>query len=472
MSKKNHKLGVIVPYRDRYDHLVKFKRSIINYLDLNEYNYVLIIVEQDDAKLFNRGKLLNIGFERAVSEGCDYVVFHDVDMVPIKVDYGYSDKPTHLAKILLTGGSDIKREIFDTYFGGVTLFPTDQFQKINGYSNDYWGWGFEDDDLFERCKRRQLPVDTQYMYTAGGSNVSLRFNGVNAYCKTKFKGNLSDKTTIVVNIDLDTITCDVNKDYDRYTILSIPSINLSISYDSFLRYKFLHKDKNDNWIYIDSNIKPVHKTTIAVTIDSKRKKVELYQGGTLIGTTKLKNPIPKSFNSDLYIGSTDGKKDLFKGDISYVAIYNDILKKEEIKDISENFTYSLTMPFHEYKSDGNLIQYHDMKMIRSYKVLDLINPDNEVIIKECEIVESEMVKHTPITVPYRKEGYFELLNHEVSGYKDGAWSDINIRYNQLRFHNEMVPCYRDSLTDGLTTCEYKVWDDTKMNKQIHMTVSI
>ena len=84
------KLGVIVPYRNRHLHLTEFKKQIVSYLDSNSYeNYVIIIVEQDDARLFNRGMLLNIGFKEAEKQDCDYVVFHDVDMLPIYVNYSY-----------------------------------------------------------------------------------------------------------------------------------------------------------------------------------------------------------------------------------------------------------------------------------------------------------------------------------------------------------------------------------------------
>ena len=88
-----NKLGVIVPYRDREAHLIEFRESITNYLKNRDILFELIVVEQCDDKSFNRGKLLNIGYLKAKELGCDYVVFHDVDMIPIEVDYSFSEIP-------------------------------------------------------------------------------------------------------------------------------------------------------------------------------------------------------------------------------------------------------------------------------------------------------------------------------------------------------------------------------------------
>ena len=35
-------------------------------------------------------------------------------------------------------------------FGGAGAFRKEDFEKINGFSNQFWGWGGEDDDLYRR----------------------------------------------------------------------------------------------------------------------------------------------------------------------------------------------------------------------------------------------------------------------------------------------------------------------------------
>ena len=56
--------------------------------------------------------LLNIGYTYAKKSFCGYMVFHDVDMLPVDVDYSYSDCPLHLA----TNFTPDDNEIFDERF--------------------------------------------------------------------------------------------------------------------------------------------------------------------------------------------------------------------------------------------------------------------------------------------------------------------------------------------------------------------
>ena len=126
----------------------------------NGVDFEIIVVEQSDDKPFNRGKLLNVGFLEAKRLECNYVVFHDVDMLPVDVDYSYSDIPIHLATNFISPPEEKERVLFDTYFGGVTMFPIDVFEDIDGYSNKYWGWGYEDDDLLYRCIKKGVNLET------------------------------------------------------------------------------------------------------------------------------------------------------------------------------------------------------------------------------------------------------------------------------------------------------------------------
>ncbi len=39
------------------------------------------------------------------------------------------------------------------------MFPSSTFKRVNGYSNEYWGWGFEDDDLLLRLTESNVFTD-------------------------------------------------------------------------------------------------------------------------------------------------------------------------------------------------------------------------------------------------------------------------------------------------------------------------
>jgi hypothetical protein len=173
---------VLIPYRNREEHLKTFLSDADVELDI-------IVIEQADEKLFNRAKLLNIGFSQA-KDSYDYFIFHDVDMIPFgNIDYSYCENICHLAR---------KVEQFEykmpyaQYFGGVTLFPKDKFILVNGFSNEYWGWGQEDDNLYFRCKKKNLNVefrDIYYRSLRHESNMNIHTFRKNSQLSVDFERN-------------------------------------------------------------------------------------------------------------------------------------------------------------------------------------------------------------------------------------------------------------------------------------------
>ena len=47
---------------------------------------------------------------------------------------------------------------YPNIFGGASAISVQHFNMVNGYSNQYWGWGGEDDDMFKRLRSHNLTV--------------------------------------------------------------------------------------------------------------------------------------------------------------------------------------------------------------------------------------------------------------------------------------------------------------------------
>lgn len=136
---------VIVPYRNRASQLALFKQNAWPLISswLGE-GARLLVVEQVSSKLFNRGKLLNIGVKHALSTETN-VIFHDVDVYPTK-------HAKHLYQQDVPQGMICG--IFNSPYvtlGGVIKLRIDDMYKMNGFGNEFWGWGSEDRDLYNRA---------------------------------------------------------------------------------------------------------------------------------------------------------------------------------------------------------------------------------------------------------------------------------------------------------------------------------
>jgi len=447
------KLGIIVPYRDRPAHLKKFTQHTFDFLKQSNIEFEIVVVEQIDDKPFNRGKLLNVGYLKAKELGCNYVVFHDVDMLPIEVDYSYSEVPLHLATNFDLEYEKAKNLEFDDYFGGVTMMSNSTFETINGYSNLYWGWGFEDDDLLFRCAEKNILLDKKVIGKKEVKKIyGLYFNGKSSYIKIPKKDllNFENDLSILISFKPDEIVSSPMKEYDEYTAFSIPGYDTNISYNSFRRYKC------DVW--------------------DEEKKLSFYKDGEIIESKIIDKKILDYSNQEyFYIGVGDPNRqdnnNYFYGVISEFAIYGTALKEKEIIVLSENvLENSLLENFRGYKSANQLKLYYDFKFYKDNKLIDLTGNQNYGEINNCHFVKVNESLGKEIFVPYRRESTFKLLSHKPNSWDGNNWVHKETRINQLRFLNEVKKHLYNIEMDGLNNCKYQIINDASYEKLHHLSV--
>lgn len=149
--------AIIVPYRQREEQLHAFLTYMHNYLPQQLIHYRIFLVEQFDHKPFNRAMLFNIGAQVAAEYGFPCLILHDVDLLPLNSGqiYACSERPRHMSSALDHWRFRLP---YRGLFGGVVAINTAQYQQINGMSNLYYGWGGEDDDLYERLQALNIDI--------------------------------------------------------------------------------------------------------------------------------------------------------------------------------------------------------------------------------------------------------------------------------------------------------------------------
>uniref|UniRef100_A0ABM5FRE3 Beta-1,4-galactosyltransferase n=1 Tax=Pogona vitticeps TaxID=103695 RepID=A0ABM5FRE3_9SAUR len=144
------KVAIIIPFRNRDEHLKYWLYYLHPILQRQQLDYGIYVINQGGEETFNRAKLLNIGFTEALKEyDYDCFVFSDVDLIPMddRNIYKCYSQPRHLS---VSMDKFSFRLPYNQYFGGVSALSKEQFKKINGFPNNYWGWGGEDDDIYNR----------------------------------------------------------------------------------------------------------------------------------------------------------------------------------------------------------------------------------------------------------------------------------------------------------------------------------
>ncbi|KAL3853721.1 hypothetical protein ACJMK2_017239 [Sinanodonta woodiana] len=155
------RVGIIIPYRDRKEHLTILTRHLHNILQRQQLEYQIFVIEMALPTQFNRGLLVNVGVLFAKESGnFSCFIIHDVDalMMNDRNLYRCGSQPRHL----VTGSTKYRsanKEYalpYDKYMSGVIALTDSQYKKANGFSNLYFGWGGEDDDFYIRVTNAKM----------------------------------------------------------------------------------------------------------------------------------------------------------------------------------------------------------------------------------------------------------------------------------------------------------------------------
>ena len=468
-----HKLGVCVPYRNREEHLHTFIPKVGRFLKERGIDFQIYICHQADEKLFNRGATKNIAAKHAIEDGCDYVVFHDIDMIPEDgADYSYpTEGPRHIATQISQMDYQLK---YHEYFGGAVLFTKEHLETTNGYSNSYWDWGMEDDDLFWRCHVEGLTNDT-YL-TKGKKQKYYSFDGNGTYGKIPYKKEFrsivgkSHTVSILVRAFQQPdkhpvfLIGDKQNKYIEYPIFRLPGYDYGLSFNNSramtLTYWNTFNQHNYMWVKRYDN----QWTWMTAVLDVENQKSHFYLNGSEVDTLGgFGSPSPLEFKgrlkrygpNDFYLGTspsipeTDPTK-YFKGDIAKVHIWDRNLTSDEIKDLH------LTLP------DNGLVLN-----------LDANDNNNEFINYGVELKE-EFLEIPNSILPFRKDGKFTCLPHEDEGIVDGTFKKgETTAANERRYVLQMQQGRVNYKKDGINSLEYKLISEQKLTpwaKMLNITL--
>ena len=442
------KLGICVPYRDREYHLKMLVPHLTKFLIKKGIPHQFYIAHQTDDRLFNRGAMKNIAAKHAFEDGCDYVAFHDVDMLPENdsCDYSYPDKfPTHIA----TAVSKYKYRLnYEQYFGGVVLMNKEQVEATNGYSNEYWDWGMEDDDLFWRCRFEGLTEDN--LFCEYNDIPCFNFDGENSYITipkdTGISELLSQSHTLSILCKIEDqpekykewLIGIKDKRYVEYPILGIDKKeSYFIGFNNSRAISASLYSQNDNQIYAWIKRGFGEWTWITVSVDSKENKIYFYCNGNLIKNTRTETleykPHEfegklKKYNNDILIGKNPCSEcnpiiaNYLKGKIADIKIYNDVVLPETISDFLKN--------------ENNVIS-------------DLLTHNVEIT--------NETFKVSSNNTPYRRNGRFYALPHPSEGFVNGEWAKGEpTAKNERRFVKEMQEGKINYKEDGINQVQYEL----------------
>ena len=329
------------------------------------------------------------------------------------------------------------------------LFNKEHLEKTNGYSNQYWDWGQEDDDLFWRCYFEG--------YTTG--RILKKYENKTVAC---FNGNDSS-IKIPTNRELSaslhnnhtiSILFNAEQQPEKVPIWLVGDTN-----KKFIEYPIIRKDGSGTWgisfnnsravtmMLFDRTSRPYYNwakrfenlwTWVTLSVSQETGEAFFYLNNELVcqmNGIKDSKPFPIDKNLKTHdsirpfiLGFCNQMNTYYKGKIAEVKIYNKFFK-----DINECDDNDLVMNYN-FNDKSNL---------------DFENNNVTFNNENIQVIEN--------IVPFRRDSRFYCLPHTDEGFVNGKWAkgETTAR-NEKRFVTEMQQGKVKYKNDGINSLNYEL----------------
>jgi hypothetical protein len=150
-------IKISIPYRGMEKCKVRMLDVIDQCQDADDV-FIQIVEQSNDGRRFNLGKMINVGFDLCSNNSVndDWVyMFHPVDLFPKQGILPYKQG---MEFVLKNHVSVIRYNVIgQAHFYRACQYSPAAYRLFNGYTNEFWGWGAEDDEFFNRLRIKQIP---------------------------------------------------------------------------------------------------------------------------------------------------------------------------------------------------------------------------------------------------------------------------------------------------------------------------
>ena len=208
-------IAIIIPHQNKIENLKKLIKHLQDFKTDNRMD--IYVIDQNNADKFNRGLLFNIGYFIAIKQySYDRYIFHNVNYYP-------DEELFNLYFKFINDNIHFVLSKKQNFIGGVFGIKKEDFEKINGYPNNFFG----DEAFYNRCSKNNLII---YRPTKGEYYIDEEIN--------KYDNKLFDSTNNglkqLINFFINIKKYSINDFISNYDIIDRNNVNNAESIQTFL----------------------------------------------------------------------------------------------------------------------------------------------------------------------------------------------------------------------------------------------